>query len=110
MGSNFVRVDFRRIIDELVDFERKNLGYSLKDMAITLNLEDVYVRQLNAPSVDKHYTLDHLFILSRAWKIDINSFLPSAKTLRQLTAYKDYSDEQADNLITEMLLEMKGVK
>lgn len=99
---------FYELVDMLVDFERKNHGYSLKEMSAILNIDEGHVRKMNAPSVKRHYTFEHLYILSLVWKIDINVFLPSQRTLRQLTAFKELSEKELTEVINNLISNMKG--
>lgn len=106
---SLVNFDFHELVDTLVDFERKNRGCSLRDIAAMLDLDEGYVRKLNAPSVKRHYTFEQLYIISRKWDVDINVFLPSPETLRQLTAFKDFTDDQIIRFINDMISNLKGI-
>ena len=99
---------FYELVDMLVDFERKNHGHSLKEVSAILNIDEGHVRKMNAPSVKRHYTFQHLYILSLVWKIDINAFLPSQRTLKQLTAFKELSEKELTEFINKLISNMKG--
>lgn len=103
------KLDFHDLVDMLVDFERKNRGYSLSGLAAILNLNEGHVRKMNAPSVKRHYTVEHIYILSREWEVDINVFLPSPETLGQLTVFKEYTRKQILELINNLIVNMKGI-
>lgn len=100
--------NFHEIIDMLVDFERNNQSCSLKELSAILNLDEGHVRKMNAPSVNRHYTFEQLYILSRVWNVDFNVFLPSLETLSQLTAFQQYSEVEIKEFIDNLILNMKG--
>lgn len=100
--------NFHELIDMLVDFERNNQSCSLKELSAILNLDEGHVRKMNAPSVNRHYTFEQLYILSKVWNVDFNVFLPSLKTLSQLTAFQQYSEVEIKEFIDNLILNMKG--
>lgn len=102
------RFSFHDLVDMLVDFERNNHSCSLKELSAILNLDEGYVRKMNAPSVDRHYTFEQLYILSKVWEVDINVFLPSLETLSQLTAFQQFPEEKITELINNLVSNMKG--
>lgn len=107
-GVLYNEFSFHDLVDMLVDFERNNHNFSLKELSAILNLDEGHVRKMNAPSVNRHYTFEQLYILSKVWNVDFNVFLPSMETLSQLTAFQQYSEKEITEIINNLISNMKG--
>ncbi len=99
---------FDDIVAQLVDYERRNRGDTLEHIAKLLHVDNDYVRKINSARDARHYSIYHLFILSREWKISLDRLMPSSiSTIKQLTQYKDYDESQFHKLLLEIEKELK---
>ncbi|RIO63546.1 hypothetical protein BUZ34_05230 [Staphylococcus haemolyticus] len=93
---------FHEIITELVDRERRIRSEKREYLASQLNLTESYLRKIHSPSTDKHYSLEHLYLLSLHWNISITCLIPSLTTLKLLPAYQNLSKKEQENIMNKI--------
>lgn len=98
---------FYQIIAELVDRERRIRSDKREYIASLIDCTESYIRKIHSSSTDKHYNLEHLYLLSEHWKININSLLPSISNLKLLPAYQNYSDDELENEMEKIRCSIK---
>jgi len=102
---------FHQITTELVERERRIRSEKREYLASQLNLTESYLRKIHSPSTNKHYSLEHLYLLSLHWNINISHLIPSLSTLKLLPAYQNNSEKELEkimNKIKKSILEEKN--
>lgn len=98
---------FYQIIAELVDRERRIRVDKREYIASLIGCTESYIRKIHSPTTNKHYKLEHLYLLSNYWQIDINALLPSTSNLKKLPAYQNCSDNELENEMKKVLNSIK---
>lgn len=93
---------FHQIVVELVDRERRIRSEKRELLAFKLNCSESYLRKIHSYSTDKHYSLEHLYILSLHWNIEISKLVPTVENLKLLPAYQDYSESKLKEIIQKV--------
>lgn len=91
-----------QITAELVERERRIRSEKREYLASQLNLTESYIRKIHSPSTNKHYSLEHLYLLSLHWDINISYLIPSLTTLKLLPAYQNLSKNELDNIMKQV--------
>lgn len=93
---------FHQIITELVERERRIRSEKREYLASQLNLTESYLRKIHSPSTNKRYSLEHLYLLSLHWNINISYLTPSLTTLKLLPAYQNLSKKELENIMEKI--------
>ena len=104
---------FYRFIYESVDILRRDSGLLMGDIALEINVSENFLKQIQQGN--KHYNMEHLFILSKKFECSMDLFLPNTKMYSRIResnqklshGYSTYQDFESA-LIDELRYDKKG--
>lgn len=86
--------EFFDLISQLVEEHKREKGLHNVDIAELLGVSHSFIKKIHSSSSGRKYSLKQLAILAHHWKLNIEDFIPSPKTLKKLPAYNLYTEEK----------------
>lgn len=94
--------EFFDLVSRLVEEHKREKGLLNKEIACLLNVSESHIRKIHSYSSDRNYTLIHLVILAHHWKLDVEEFIPTSRTLKKLGNYQSYTEEELDQFCKKL--------